>query len=281
MKSHNSRAQTTFLKLQPKFEICWLACHPEECGTPAGKIMHHLCPTVFNLVLALLFAGVQTVYADGTAITPAIPTDLVMSKQRCMQPKAALPCETVFGLLQKGDYQVIAPTKTITSRDDPEFSKLFSGCKLAPPVYQEDLDFDSYKSDPFYNWIGTETKEYRERTEGQFFPYGPFDVFDVSVGTGLTVRVIAASGFKGLGAEYPMREFYLQSPQHKCKPFSIGSLGLFYNHDEKYRRAWTAVILLKGRPYLATYSAWSGPDDDSGAVDLAPIKDAKTQLAGC
>src|SRR5579884_1987339 len=86
--------------------------------------------------------------ADAAPIDYKIPIDLVLSQQRCIQPKLALDCETAFGLLQKGDYQEIAPTKTIASRDDPEFAKLFSGCKLAPTEFKEELDFDSYKSDP-------------------------------------------------------------------------------------------------------------------------------------
>lgn len=189
-----------------------------------------------------------------------------------------MACEAAFELLQKGNYQLVAPTHTIASRNDPAFSELFSGCKLAPSAYQEDMDFDQYKSDPLYDQISSDNKEYGERIEGQFLPYGPFEVFNLPVGAGQRVRVIAVNGYKGIGAEYPTREFYLQSSHNKCAPFSLGSLGLFYDHDETRRRNWTAVISLKGDLYLATYSAWSGPDDDSGEVNLVPIKDYKEQV---
>ena len=219
------------------------------------------------IILAASVAGIMISVGLAKAQSRLEPVqllkDLSISAGGCFQ-QPELNCAAALELLKAGDYRQVQPDKVISSRENPEFRALFSRCKLAPPKYSENLNWDAVKDDPFYGETGTPN-----HVEGQYLAYGPFDVYDIKLSNGRTRRIIEATGYKGLGAPLSdQHTFALQLRRSDCALKSLAAYG-YYSSDE-HLASWGAVISLKRNVYVATYQAW-GKQTKSGAIKLAPV----------
>ncbi len=179
------------------------------------------------------------------------------------QAQPRLNCIEALGIVQKGNYQTLKPRQIIPSRNDSEFSTLFSRCDVAPTIHRNDVDWKGVQNDPFRYEVTA-----GRNSEGQYLAYGPFSIYDVKLAGGKTRRVIEATGYKGVGTPLnDLHTFAMLDPQHPCSPLHFGQYG-YYNSDFRLA-SWGALISLKSEVYVATYQAWGA--GKSGQMKFAPI----------
>jgi len=191
------------------------------------------------LGLVLIWCGATSGQANETGNLNALVSGRTIAPGTCVS-NAKLDCSALLKKLQRGAIAEVSATQIFQSRSDELFKTLFPNCRLENDQARNGNWTEAAYHDPLLY----------ENSDGQFLPFGPFQVYEVSL-NGKIAKVISATGFLRPSSG-PIRAtaYYLFDPHRPCSPFLVATDGYF---DEVYAAdRWSRVIELGGAPYTAS-----------------------------